>query len=64
MNRSALFLSVGALLLVSACSKQQSPGTALCITSLVLTYRVLARKVAALVRARLAPVNEDLALER
>lgn len=28
MNRSALFLSVGALLLVSACSKQQSTGTA------------------------------------
>jgi hypothetical protein len=28
MNRSALFLSVAALLLVSACSKQQSSGTA------------------------------------
>ena len=27
MNRSVLFLSVGALLLVSACSKQQSAGT-------------------------------------
>ncbi len=28
MNRSALFLSVGALLLVSACSKQQAANTA------------------------------------
>jgi hypothetical protein len=27
MNRSALFLSVGALLLVSACSKQESANT-------------------------------------
>jgi hypothetical protein len=37
-------------------------GTAICITSLVLTYRVLARKVAALVRARLRVPNEDLAI--
>jgi hypothetical protein len=28
MNRSALFLSVGALLLVSACSKQEAANTA------------------------------------
>jgi hypothetical protein len=38
-------------------------GTAVCVTSIVLTYRVLARKVAAIVRAHLATPNEDLALE-
>ena len=38
-------------------------GTALCVTSLVLTYRVLARKVAALVRAPRMPPDEDLAVE-
>jgi hypothetical protein len=38
-------------------------GTALCLTSIVLTWRVLVRKVAALVRARLNQPNEDLALE-
>jgi len=35
-------------------------GTALCVTSLVLTWRVLARKIAALVSARMMPANEDL----
>jgi uncharacterized iron-regulated membrane protein len=35
-------------------------GTALCVTSLVLTWRVLARKVAGLVSARMTPANEDL----
>ena len=38
-------------------------GTALCVTSLVLTWRVLARKVAAAVRARFNAPNEDLAIE-
>jgi uncharacterized iron-regulated membrane protein len=38
-------------------------GTALCVTSLVLTWRVLARKVAAIVRARFNSPNEDLAIE-
>jgi hypothetical protein len=38
-------------------------GTALCVTSIVLTWRVLARKLAAAARARFTPVNEDLALE-
>jgi hypothetical protein len=36
-------------------------GTALCFTSLVLTYRVLARKFAAAMRARTNQINEDLA---
>jgi hypothetical protein len=38
-------------------------GTALCLTSIVLTWRVLARKAAALLRARFGPPNEDLAIE-
>jgi PepSY-associated TM region len=38
-------------------------GTALCVTSLVLTYRVLARKFAPVLRARLFPASEDLVLE-
>ena len=38
-------------------------GTALCVTSLVLTYRVLAKKLAAAVRARFTAPNEDLPLE-
>jgi hypothetical protein len=38
-------------------------GTALCVTSLVLTWRVLRRKVAAVVRARFKTPNEDLAIE-
>ena len=38
-------------------------GTALCLTSLVLTWRVLKRKVAAVVRARFNTPNEDLAIE-
>jgi hypothetical protein len=38
-------------------------GTALCVTSIVMTWRVLARKLAVLVRARFSPVNEDLALD-
>jgi hypothetical protein len=37
-------------------------GTALCLTSLVMTYRVLARKAVTLVRARLRVPNEDLAV--
>jgi hypothetical protein len=39
-------------------------GTALCVTSLVMTYRVLARKAVAFARARLNVPNEDLALEK
>jgi hypothetical protein len=35
-------------------------GTALCVTSLVMTWRVLARKAATLVKARLSVPNEDL----
>jgi hypothetical protein len=38
-------------------------GTALCITAIVLTWRVLARRLAALIRARLNQPDEDLALE-
>ena len=38
-------------------------GTALCMTSIVLTWRVLSRRIATLVRARFSPVNEDLALD-
>jgi hypothetical protein len=38
-------------------------GTALCVTSLVLTWRVLKRKVAAVVRAHFNTPNEDLAIE-
>lgn len=38
-------------------------GTALCVTSLVLTWRVIARKVASLVRARFNSPNDDLAIE-
>jgi hypothetical protein len=38
-------------------------GTALCVTSLVLTYRVLARKLSAALRAHFSPASEDLALE-
>jgi hypothetical protein len=38
-------------------------GTALCVTSLVMTWRVLARKAAALIRAPLNQPNEDLALD-
>jgi hypothetical protein len=36
-------------------------GTALCLTSLVMTWRVLTRKAAALVRARIRVPDEDLA---
>jgi hypothetical protein len=35
-------------------------GTLLCMTSIVLAWRVLVRKLALLVRARMAPVREDL----
>jgi hypothetical protein len=38
-------------------------GTALCVTSLVLTYRVLAKKFAAAIRARFTSPNDDLPLE-
>jgi hypothetical protein len=38
-------------------------GTGLCVTSLLLTWRVLKRKVAAVVRARFHTPNEDLAIE-
>jgi len=40
-------------------------GTALCITSLLLTWRVLKRKVIAIMgtTARSASINEDLAVE-
>ncbi len=38
-------------------------GTAICVTSIVLTWRVLARKLAAVMPARLSPPNEDLALD-
>jgi hypothetical protein len=38
-------------------------GTALCLTSLVLTWRVLARKAAAILKARSNSPNEDLAIE-
>ena len=38
-------------------------GTALCLTSIVLTWRVLSRKVASVVRARLNAPEEDLAVE-
>ncbi len=36
-------------------------GTALCVTSLVMTWRVLARKVAVVIRARIDLPDEDLA---
>ena len=36
-------------------------GTALCVTSLVLTWRVLARKMAVIIRARIDLPDEDLA---
>jgi hypothetical protein len=35
-------------------------GTAVCVTSIVLTWRVLTRKIGALVRARLTAPSEDL----
>ena len=38
-------------------------GTALCMTSLVLTWRVVVRRLAAIVRARINQPGEDLALE-
>jgi uncharacterized iron-regulated membrane protein len=38
-------------------------GTALCVTSIVMTWRVLARKLAALVRARFNTPDEDLAVQ-
>jgi PepSY-associated transmembrane protein len=38
-------------------------GTALCVTSLVMTYRVLARKAVAFARARFEVPDEDLAIE-
>ena len=38
-------------------------GTALCVTSLVLAWRVLARKIAAIVRARFNSPDEDLPIE-
>ena len=36
-------------------------GTAICVTSIVLTWRVLARKIAAAIHVRLNSPNEDLA---
>ena len=38
-------------------------GTALCVTSIVLTWRVVARKVAAAIRARFNSPDEDLVAE-
>jgi hypothetical protein len=38
-------------------------GTALCVTSIVMTWRVLSRKAAAVVRARFTQPDEDLALD-
>jgi hypothetical protein len=38
-------------------------GTALCVTSIVMTWRVLTRKIAGLVRARFIQPDDDLALE-
>ena len=38
-------------------------GTALCVTSLVLTWRVLVRKVDAIIRTHFNPPNEDLAID-
>ncbi len=38
-------------------------GTALCATSLVLTWRVLKRKLAGVVRSRFTQSSDDLALE-
>ena len=38
-------------------------GTALCVTSIVMTWRVLARRIAALIRVRREQPTEDLALE-
>jgi len=38
-------------------------GTAICVTSLVLTWRVLARKLNALVRAHFKTPDEDLVHE-
>jgi hypothetical protein len=38
-------------------------GTALCVTSLVMTWRVLARRVAALIRAQINQPDEDLAID-
>ena len=37
--------------------------TALCVTSIVMTWRVLSRKIAVLVRERFIQPDEDLALE-
>jgi hypothetical protein len=37
-------------------------GTALCVTSLVMTWRVLARKAVSFARARLNVPDEDLAV--
>ena len=38
-------------------------GTALCATSLVMTWRVLARKLALVIRARFELPDDDLALD-
>jgi hypothetical protein len=38
-------------------------GTALCVTSIVMAWRVLSRKAAAVIRVRVNAPNEDLALE-
>jgi hypothetical protein len=38
-------------------------GTALCVTSLVLTWRVLARKIAVIFHAQLNQPDDDLVLE-
>jgi hypothetical protein len=38
-------------------------GTALCLTSIVMTWRVLARKVGGLVGDRFIQPDEDLVLE-
>jgi hypothetical protein len=38
-------------------------GTALCVTSIVMTWRVLARKAVAFARARMTVTNDDLVAE-
>ena len=38
-------------------------GSALCATSIVMTWRVLSRTIAAVVRARFNQPDEDLALD-
>jgi hypothetical protein len=38
-------------------------GTALCVTSIVMTWRVVSRKIASVIRARFVQPNDDLAME-